>query len=95
MVFDPSALTAFLETPAGLLSVAVVVLTITIGVLLVIQSARALRIERDSSSAGFTQLPLSTLPHYKALEHPELSTMLFPKTYTRARRPLLNGPDTR
>lgn len=95
MEIDPSVALAFFTTPTGILTVGVVGLTVLIATLLIVQSAEAIRVERDSSSTGFVQSPLATLPHYQPLEHQELSTLLFPKTYTRARRPLLNGPDTR
>lgn len=93
--FDPSLVLPFVETPTGALAAGVIVLTLVIGVMLIRQSTRALKFERDSSSAGFDTRAISELRSYKGIEHTELSTLLFPKTYTPAHQPRLNGPDTR
>jgi|GEM_PF-2780482 len=94
-VFDPAFLVPFIETPTGALAAGVIVLTLVIGFLLVRQSTRAIKFERDSSSTGFDSRAISQLRSYKGIEHTELSTLLFPKTYTPAHQPRLNAPDTR
>lgn len=92
---DTSVLLAFLETPTGALAAITVILTIFIGILLVLQSTRAMRLERDSSSLGFAHRPLSDDLRRGNEDKADMAALLFPQNYTPAKRPMLNAPDTR